>query len=359
MNLKKWMLLLFTVLLCLALAACGAAEPEGEAGEGAAEEAAEETADGTRVITDFYGNEVEVPAEVTSIITGKTVVTQLVALVGGTDCLASLGEGFNYQDGMLCKELFPGLDDLPELKDNDMNVESLLELSPDVVLISSPSPDGTDVGNLLKESGLPVVYYNLANSEDLKHAVRMIAEIIGTDEAAAKAEQYVEFYEKAMSETAEAAAASAEQPTAAYSRGARGICGPNSMPGEWMTALNAKNVADDLGITAFNAEVTVEEFLNVDPDIIFCEGPQAVELLQDPQYEGLKAVQNGAVYNVPYGLACSALATAENPIAWYYAANILHPDVCEYDMDAIVADFFQTFYGYELSQEQIDTILNK
>ena len=54
MKLQKWMLLLFTVLLCLALAACGAAEPEGEAEEGAAEEAAaEETADGTRVIGNF------------------------------------------------------------------------------------------------------------------------------------------------------------------------------------------------------------------------------------------------------------------------------------------------------------------
>ena len=360
MNAKKWMMLLLTLMLCLALAACGAAEPEEAAEEEAAETAeapAEEA--GPRIVTDFYGNEVEVPAEVTSIVTGKTVVTQLVALVGGTDALASLGEGFNYQDGMLCKEIFPGLDDLPELKDNDMNVESLLELKPDVVLISSPSPDGNDVGNLLKESGLPVVYYNLANSDDLKHAVNMIAEIFGTEEAAAKAEQYIEFYEKAMAETAEAAAASAEKPTAAYSRGARGLCGVNSMPGEWMTGLNAENVAETLGIEAFNAEVTVEEFLNIDPQIIFCEGPQAMELLADPQYEGLSAVQNKTIYNVPYGLACSALATAENPIAWYYAANILHPDTCSYDMDAIVADFFQTFYGYELSQEQIDTILNK
>ena len=360
MKLKKWMLLLLTLMLCLALAACGAAEEETPAEEPAAEDAEQPAEEGgARVISDFYSNEVEVPAEVTSIVTGKTVVTQLVALVGGTDCLASLGEGFNYTDGMLCKEIFPGLDDLPELKDNDMNVESLLELKPDVILISSPSPDGNDVGNLLKESGLPVVYYNLANSDDLKHAARMIAEIIGTEEAAAKAEQYIEFYENAVKETTEAAAASAEKPTAAYSRGARGLCGANSMPGEWMTGLNAENVAESLGIEAFNAEVTVEEFLNVNPQIIFCEGPQAVELLADPQYAGLEAVQKGAVYCVPYGLACSGLATAENPIVWYYAANILHPDVCSYDMDAIVADFFKTFYGYELSQEQIDTILNK
>ena len=289
MKLKKWMLLLLTLMLCLALAACGAAEEETPAEEPAAEDAEQPAEEGgARVISDFYGNEVEVPAEVTSIVTGKTVVTQLVALVGGTDCLASLGEGFNYTDGMLCKEIFPGLDDLPELKDNDMNVESLLELKPDVILISSPSPDGNDVGNLLKESGLPVVYYNLANSDDLKHAVRMIAEIIGTDEAAAKAEQYVEFYENAMKETAEAAAASAEKPTAAYSRGARGLCGANSMPGEWMTGLNAENVAESLGIEAFNAEVTVEEFLNVNPQIIFCEGPRLWNCWPTPSTPVLK-----------------------------------------------------------------------
>ena len=193
MKLKKWMLLLLTLMLCLALAACGAAEEETPAEEPAAEDAEQPAEEGgARVISDFYGNEVEVPAEVTSIVTGKTVVTQLVALVGGTDCLASLGQGFNYQDGMLCKEIFPGLDDLPELKDDDMNVESLLELKPDVVLISSNSPDGNEVGNLLKESGLPVVYYTLTNSDDLKHAANMIADIIGTDEARAKADQYIE-----------------------------------------------------------------------------------------------------------------------------------------------------------------------
>ncbi len=108
MKLKKWMLLLLTLMLCLALAACGAAEEETPAEEPAAEDAEQPAEEGgARVISDFYGNEVEVPAEVTSIVTGKTVVTQLVALVGGTDCLASLGEGFNYTDGMLCKAICP------------------------------------------------------------------------------------------------------------------------------------------------------------------------------------------------------------------------------------------------------------
>ena len=137
------------------------------------------------------------------------------------------------------------------------------------------------------------------------------------------------------------------------------ICGPNSMPGEWLSKLNAEDVGEKLGITAFMAEVTVEEFLNVDPAIIFCESPMAKEMYAEEQYAGLSAVQNEKLLVVPYGLACSGLATSDNPLVWYFAANNLHPDTCTFDLDAITADFYQTFYNYTLSQEQIDAILQK
>ena len=390
---KRLIALFLALALCLGLTACGSTGQNETTADAATEaagttEAATEAADtteavteaadtteavteaadtteepategATRTVKDFYDNDVVVPENVTRIVTGKTVVTNLVAIVGGTDVLACLGEGFRYEDGNLCKEVFPGLDGLAEVKDNDMNVESILEMNADVVLISSPSPEGNDVGNLLKEAGIAVAYYNLASSEDLIHAARMIADIIGTDDAKTKAESYIAYYENAMKETTEAAAASTVVPKTAYYRGQRGICGPNSMPGEWLKALNSENVSEGLGITTFHAEITVEEFLNVNPEIVFCESPEAQELLKDAQYAGMTAVENDALPIVPYGLACSGLATAENPIVWYFAANLMHPDTCSFDLEAKVAEFYSTFYGYELSADQIATILKK
>jgi len=234
-----------------------------------------------------------------------------------------------------------------------------LALNPDVVLISSPSPEGNEVGETLKASGINVAYYNLGTVDDLLKTVNMIADIIGTDEARANAQKYVDFLNKAMSETKAIAAKAGKSVKTAYSRGARGLCGPNSMPGIWMSELGATNIGEALGITGFNAEVTAEDLLNQDPDIIFCESPQAQELLKDEKYAGLKAVQNGQTPIVPYGLACSGLATADNPIVWYFAANYLYPEEAHFDVEAIMKDFYKTFYNYDLTQAQLDAAFHK
>ena len=70
-------------------------------------------------------------------------------------------------------------------------------------------------------------------------------------------------------------------------------------------------------------------------------------------------MKNGKVYIVPYGLSCSGLANAENPLVWQWAANIIQPGVYHYDAEQTIRDFFRDFYGYELSDAQLDTILHR
>ncbi|NLW71032.1 MAG: ABC transporter substrate-binding protein [Eubacteriaceae bacterium] len=346
MKVRKILALALIAALCLAAASCGGArQPENPE-------------DTTRTVSDFYGNEVTVPQKVEKIATGKTVATHLVAIVGGPECLACLGAGFNYKEGNLCKEVYPGLENLQEMGDSDLNVETVLALAPDVVLISSAAPEGNDTGNLLKEAGIAVAYYNLASSADLIKLVEMTSAILGTEQAAANAKKYVDYYKKAMEETTPASSPE-NAPVVAYSRGSRGICGPNSMPGEWIKALGAVNAGEVLGIKPFVGEVTVEEFMNVNPEVIFCESAAAKDIFAGSEYAGIKAVQEGKVYIVPYGMVCSGLATAENPLVWYFAANILFPETYNYDMEAMLAEYYKTFYNYELTQAQIDAALYK
>ena len=150
-----------------------------------------------------------------------------------------------------------------------------------------------------------------------------------------------------------------DKPKVAYLRGNGTVCGINSMPNNWITAAGGINIGAEAGIEAYSAEMTAEELLNYNPDIIFCESPQTVEFLSADAYKGLTAMTEGHYYIVPYGLSCSGLANAENPLVWQWAANIIQPDVYDYDAEQTIRDFFQNFYGYEISDEELAVIMHE
>ena len=176
-----------------------------------------------------------------------------------------------------------------------------------------------------------------------------------------QAARYETFYRQLMADVAEKSAGLAEEskPMVAYLRSNGAVCGVNSMPNNWITAAGGVNIGALAGFPQYAAEMSAEDLIMYDPDIIFCESAQTLEFLDNDAYKNLKAVKNGTLYIVPYGLSCSGLANAENPLVWQWAANIIQPDIYDYDAEQTIRDFFLDFYGYELSDTQLDTILHR
>ena len=337
---------MLTLALCASM--LGAASPAF------AQEASE---DGARTITDFAGTVVELPDEVKTISTGKLNLTQLTLILAGSDAVANLGEGADASKGTLLNAMFPELEDMTVLSEDNMDAETILLIDPDLVMLYIRS---AELGETLTKNGATVALCNLGNEEELIQTMNIMAEALG-GEAIERAEEFETFYRGVMEGVAEGSKNIAEEdkPLVAYIRNNGTVCGVNSMPNNWITAAGGINMGTLAGFEQYSAEMSAEEIVGYDPDIIFAEGPATLDFLAQDAYKDLKAVKDGAVYIVPYGLSCSGLANAENPMVWQWAANIIQPEVYSYDAEQMIRDFFENFYGYTLSDDELAVIIHE
>lgn len=308
--------------------------------------------------TDLQGNKFEFAEPIKTIASGKSNLTQITLILAGETAVATAGQGVDVSEGSLMNDMFPGIQNLMLVSENDINVESLLNINPDLVLIYGNSPE-TDLSKQLKESGLTVAICNLANEEELLQTMNFLAIALG-DDAVDTAEKYEAFYRGIMADVAEKSRDISDEskPKVAYIRGNGAVCGVNSMPQNWITAAGGINIGEMAGIQAYAAEMTAEEFLNYNPEIIFCESPSSLEFLAKDEYKNVQAVLDEKVYVVPRGLSASGLANAENLLVWQWAANIIQPEIYSYDAEQTVLDFFKTYYNYELSEVQLELVMN-
>ena len=311
----------------------------------------------TRTITDLQGSEIEIPYEVKKISTGKLNLTQLTLILGGSAPVANLGDGADASKGTLLNDMFPELEGMTVLTEDNMDPEAIITIDPDLVMLYIRS---AELGERISATGYSVALCGLSNEEELLKTMNIMAEALGGD-ALNKAEEYETYYRGLMADVAEKSAGLAEneKPLVAYVRSNGTVCGVNSMPNNWITAAGGVNMGALAGFEQYSAEMPAEDIIGYDPDIVFCESPAALEFINGDSYKGLKAVKDGALYIVPYGLSCSGLANAENPMVWQWAANIINPDIYSYDAEQSIRDFFKDFYGYELSDAQLKTVLHE
>ena len=131
-------------------------------------------------------------------------------------------------------------------------------------------------------------------------------------------------------------------------------------------AAGGQNIALE-GASAEQSTPTMEEILQYNPDIIFLSNWDDVtpQNLYDNTIEGqdwshVEAVMNRRVYKVPIGLyRWTPPNCTEKPLYALYLASMLQPDVfSEVDMRGEIKAFFERFFDYKLSDEQVDRVMH-
>ena len=336
-----------------ALFGCSTATNESPASSAAIQ--AEQTED--RIVTDMRGDEVTVPADANTIMTVNSVATQMVLMVGGEDAAATLGRGFNYADGSLNKSMFPNLGDRPTITGTDVTVENVAAINPGLVLNGDD-----DTIEALRDAGIPTAYVSVNNPEDIVEAVNLIGDALG-GEAAEKAAAYEQAYTQALEDTRAISAnlAEDEKPVVLYMRSTETTTGTNSMADNWITAAGGINAAATIGLEGSGVDINAETIMNLNPDIIICENQDTVDsFLNEAAYSELSAVKAGKVFAAPFGTAVWSMGTAETLLQLSWAGTIINPDLyADVDLDGKTRDFFKEFYGYDLSDEELDTIFHR
>ena len=107
---------------------------------------------------------------------------------------------------------------------------------------------------------------------------------------------------------------------------------------------------------------SLEALAEYNPDVIVCGGVYARkhhdEILENETMNELNAVKNNDVYVIPVALTQMEQLNALTPEFFYQQANMLYPDIFNFDVNKMIKESCKEYFGTDLTDSQIENILN-
>lgn len=331
------------------------------------QDATQETAE-TREITDMAGRKVTVPTaeNIESVFSAGPVAAIFLYMVAPDKLL-----GWNYELNDVEKSIIlDKYQDLPNFGMGDaVNYEAVIAANPTIAINSGKINDAmvSDCDALSESLGIPVVAVDneLNNSVE---AFRFMGELLGVEDHAEELAQYAEqvFTDiNALSDIPE------EKKVSVYfgnGEDSLETAPRGSQHAQIFDVINAVNVADlELG-DGSRVQISAEQLLAWDPDVIVVNGEPkadksgssaAEDILSNPDYASLKAVQDQKVYgtpNAPFSWV-DRPAGPNRLIGMRWFSALIYPEYIKCDINEEIHKFFDLFYHVDLSDEQLENVL--
>ena len=364
---------LLALLICLVMSVSlltGYSETKAateEPTQSAEQDATQETAE-TREITDMAGRKVTVPTaeNIESVFSAGPVAAIFLYMVAPDKLL-----GWNYElDDVEKSIILDKYQDLPNFGMGDaVNYEAVIAANPTIAINSGKINDAmvSDCDALSESLGIPVVAVDneLNNSAE---AFRFMGELLGVEDHAEELAQYAEqvFTDiNALSDIPE------EKKVSVYfgnGEDSLETAPRGSQHAQILDVINAVNVADlELG-DGSRVQISAEQLLAWDPDVIVVNGEPkadksgssaAEDILSNPDYASLKAVQDQKVYgtpNAPFSWV-DRPAGPNRLIGMRWFSALIYPEYIKCDINEEIHKFFDLFYHVDLSDEQLENVL--
>ncbi len=315
-------------------------------------------ADGSRVLTDNGGQKVELPATVERIANLWDANNQVMLLLGSSDRIVATTQQiskmpwYNKVQPKISQASTP-------VSGTDLNIEELLKAKPDVVV----SIDKAQVEKA-RAAGLTTVQLGFQDFAGLKKNVVMTAEVLGTDQARSQAIKYIAYLEKNLKFVSERTASLSDdqRPKVLHIAGGSDVTkvdGSDSIIGEWLKAAGAKNSID--GVANYK-NISLEQIIASQPDAIIVGNSDAQKgidtIKADAAWKDVPAVKNDKLYRNPVGTFKWDRYSTEEALQLLWAAKTLHPELfTDVDLVKETREFYSTFYGYQLSEDDAQRIL--
>ena len=364
---------LLALLICLVMSVSlltgysetkAATEEQAQSGE---QDATQETAE-TREITDMAGRKVTVPAaeNIESVFSAGPVAAIFLYMVAPDKLL-----GWNYELNDVEKSIIlDKYQDLPNFGMGDaVNYEAVIAANPTIAINSGKINDTmvSDCDALSESLGIPVVAVDneLNNSAE---AFRFMGELLGVED---HAEELAQYAEQVFSDINALSDIPEEKKVSVYfgnGEDSLETAPRGSQHAQILDAINAVNVADlELG-DGSRVQISAEQLLAWDPDVIVVNGEPkadksgnsaAEDILSNPDYASLKAVQDQKVYgtpNAPFSWV-DRPAGPNRLIGMRWFSALIYPEYIKCDINEEIHEFFDLFYHVDLSDEQLENVL--
>lgn len=241
-----------------------------------------------REMTDSYGRTVTFSQSPQRIISLSPPITEAIFLLGCEDKLVGISDFCNYPPETEKIAHVGGM--------QNINIENLLSLQPDLVLIGSiVSKENVDK---IEQAGIPVFTIRFETSiEDIYPMLEILGTILGKEELA---EQRIAAMKQRIAQVQQQD--STERRPSVYYVVGFGKAGDFTAPGhshinEIITLAGGDNVGKDLTTWSVSREYLFE----ADPDIIIVRQEDRDAFMSTYPYTQLSAVKNGKVYPIESG----------------------------------------------------------
>lgn len=331
------------------------------------QDATQETAE-TREITDMAGRKVTVPTaeNIKSVFSAGPVAAIFLYMVVPDKLL-----GWNYELNDVEKSIIlDKYQDLPNFGMGDaVNYEAVIAANPTIAINSGKINDAmvSDCDALSESLGIPVVAVDneLNNSAE---AFRFMGELLGVED---HAEELAQYAEQVFTDINVLSDIPEEKKVSVYfgnGEDSLETAPRGSQHAQILDAINAVNVADlELG-DGSRVQISAEQLLAWDPDVIVVNGEPkadksgssaAEDILSNPDYASLKAVQDQKVYgtpNAPFSWV-DRPAGPNRLIGMRWFSALIYPEYIKCDINEEIHKFFDLFYHVDLSDEQLENVL--
>lgn len=335
--------------------------------QSAEQDATQETAE-TREITDMAGRKVTVPTaeNIESVFSAGPVAAIFLYMVAPDKLL-----GWNYELNDVEKSIIlDKYQDLPNFGMGDaVNYEAVIAANPTIAINSGKINDAmvSDCDALSESLGIPVVAVDneLNNSAE---AFRFMGELLGVED---HAEELAQYAEQVFTDINVLSDIPEEKKVSVYfgnGEDSLETAPRGSQHAQIFDVINAVNVADlELG-DGSRVQISAEQLLAWDPDVIVVNGEPkadksgnsaAEDILSNPDYASLKAVQDQKVYgtpNAPFSWV-DRPAGPNRLIGMRWFSALIYPEYIKCDINEEIHKFFDLFYHVDLSDEQLENVL--
>ena len=365
---KKIIAMLLAMIMLFAMTACGAekntppqdsAKPTLSGQPAESEQPSDAGEPETRIVTDALGREVEIPANVKTIVPlGNT--PRMISYLGLADMAVGIEE-CEIASSPIQAYAYPHVDKWSTLPNCGTNAMGETAYYPEQIIIADPdvilTTDNSDVAdNLQTQTGIPVVcvYQGTLFGDDYDQSLRILADVCGVSD---RAEALIKFIDDSLADLEERAASVPDEGKPTVLGAGATFKGSHSIDGVYTNysvfeVLAANDVAEEIAGQSGSSGVMVdrEQILAWDPEIIFFDsgsmGLINTDYAENPAYfEQLQAVQNGNLYQWPN--STWHWSNVEIPlVSAYYVGTLLYPEAfADIDFEAKASEIFDMFLG--------------
>ena len=369
---RKILCMLLTGIMVLSAAGCGTKETQVQ--ETITETSENETKkEGTHVIVDHAGYEVEVPYEIERIAVGGILPLPSVLAVffDSADKIVGMApNSMSAAENGLLGELYPEIlnAETGYINGSDVNLEELMKLDPDVVFYNASQKEQ---GDQLRNAGFAAVAISVNkweyNSiETLNEWIKLLSEIFPDNEKSELVANYSkEIYDMVQGRVAEIPEEERERVffLYKYTDTSMETSGAKFFGQFWADAAGAVNVAEEL-TTDNQVAANMEQIYTWNPSTIFITNfteAQPEDLYTNAignyDWSAIDAVQNEKVFKMPLGMYRSYTPGVDTPVTLLWFAKTTYPELFE-DIDMVqeTKDYYMEVFGVELTDEQAASI---